>query len=244
LKTTYEISYKPIFNLLIWLGIFLIVIIFFGDFLYELKYGRTLKNSNSLYVTGIPFTIILFLPNFLIILFYLKENYETSFSVDRKKNVIEIKSGEELKTYNLDQIESSIYSRQSYHRDFFWKSFFGYSDLGYVDLIFKNNDRYFLSCFLIDITKEPIFENSQIKYSFLPFINRKDPKIVKEKVEIQIKKRIEKEKKLAEKRIEKLKSNFSSKTTAELNEMLNEKSKYQKEAIIAIKEILKNKNVG
>ncbi len=108
MKTTYELKYKPLINLLIWLGIFLVVIIFFGDFLYELKYGRSLKNSNSLYVTGIPFTILLLLPSFLITIFYLKENYKTNFTIDRKKNSIEIKSGKNLKTYSLDQIESSI----------------------------------------------------------------------------------------------------------------------------------------
>ncbi|MBU2920516.1 hypothetical protein KO504_04120 [Winogradskyella psychrotolerans] len=233
MKTTYELTYKPLIKILIWLGIFLVVIIFFGDFLYELKYGRSLKNSNSLYVTGIPFTILLLLPSFLITIFYLKENYKTNFTIDRNKNIIEIKSGKNLKTYSLDQIESSIYNRQSYQKDFFWDTFSCYADLGYLDLTFKNNDRYFLSCFLIDITKEPIFENSKIKYSFLPFIDRTDPKLIMEKAEKQ-----------TTKRIEKLKSNYSSKTVTELNEMLNNKSKYQKEAIIAIKETLKNKNVG
>jgi len=229
----FELSYKPLRNIFYWLFGLLILFIFFGDYLYELKYGRALKNSNSLYITAILFTFILSLPAILITIFYLKENYKTYFFVDRKKNIIEIKSGEDLKTYSLDEIESSIYHRQSYHRDIFWKGFFGYSNLGYLDLTFKNNDRYFLSCLLIDVTKEPIFENSKIRYSFLPFIDRTDPKEVKKKAEEQSKKRIEK-----------LKKNFSSKTNSELKEMIKNKSKYQKEAIIAINELLENKNVG
>ena len=220
-------------KILIWLGIFLVVIIFLGDFLYELKYGRSLKSSNSFYITGIPFTLLLLLPSFLIAIFYLKENYRTNFTIDKELDIIKIKFGKNIKTYNLSEIESSIYNRQSYQKDFFWDAFSCYADLGYVDLTFKNNDRYFLSCFLIDVTKEPIFENSQIKYSFFPFIDRTDPKTVKKKVEQQ-----------TEKRIEELKRNFSSKTEFELNEMLKNKSKYQDEAIIAIKQVLENKNVG
>ncbi|MCB0458187.1 MAG: hypothetical protein KDC91_10630, partial [Flavobacteriaceae bacterium] len=96
-------------KILIWLGIFLVIIIFFGDFLYELKYGRSLKNSNSLYVTGIPFTLLLLLPSFLVTIFYLKENYKTSFTIDKKLNTIEIKSGNQVKIYKLSEIESSIY---------------------------------------------------------------------------------------------------------------------------------------
>ena len=233
LKTTYRLTYKPLIKILIWLGIFLVVIIFLGDFLYELKYGRSLKSSNSFYITGIPFTLLLLLPSFLIAIFYLKENYRTNFTIDKELNIIKIKFGKNIKTYNLSEIESSIYNRQSYQKDFFWDAFSCYADLGYVDLTFKNNDRYFLSCFLIDVTKEPIFENSQIKYSFFPFIDRTDPKTVKKKVVQQ-----------TEKRIEELKRNFSSKTEFELNEMLKNKSKYQDEAIIAIKQVLKNKNVG
>jgi len=220
-------------KILIWLGIFLVIIIFFGDFLYELKYGRSLKNSNSLYVTGIPFTLLLLLPSFLVTIFYLKENYKTSFTIDKKLNTIEIKSGNQVKIYKLSEIESSIYNRQSYQKDYFWDTFSCYADLGYIDLTFKNNDRYFLSCFLSDVTKSPIFENSQIRYSFLPFIDRADPKEVKKKAEEQSKKRIEK-----------LKRNFSSKTNSELKEMIKNKSKYQTEAIIAINELLVNKNVG
>ncbi|WP_157805351.1 hypothetical protein [Confluentibacter citreus] len=220
-------------KILIWLGIFLIVIIFFGDFLYELKYGRSIKNSNSLYIVGIPFTLLLLFPSFLIAIFYLKENHKTNLTIDKKLNTIEIKIENNIKTYDLSEIESSIFTRQSYQKDFFWNTFSCYADLGYVDLTFKNNDRYFLSCFLIDVTKEPIFKNSQIKYSFLPFIDRTDPKKVKEITEQQTKKRIET-----------LKINFSSKTESELKKMLNNKSKYQNEAIIAINELLKNKNVG
>jgi hypothetical protein len=172
-------------------------------------------------------------PSFLIAVFYLKENYKTSFTIDEKLKTIEIISGNSSKSYDLSEIESSIYNRQSYQKDYFWNTFSCYADLGYVDLTFRNNDRYFLSCFLIDVTKEPIFENSEIEYSFLPFIDRTDPKAVKDKADRQ-----------TQKRIEKLKRNFSSKTDSELKEMLKNKSKYQNEAIVAVTELLKNKNVG
>jgi hypothetical protein len=229
----FELTYKPLRKIFYWFTGFIILILFFGDYLYELKYGRSSGNSNSLEITGIIFTFVLLFPSLLITLFYLKENFKTDFHIIKKKHIIKIKSNNILKTYDLDQIESVIYHRQSYQKDLFWNTFSCYSDLGYVDLTFKNKERYFLTSFLINTNQKPIFENSQIKYSFLPFIDRTDPKLIKEKTEKQTKKRIEK-----------LKGNFKNKSIAELNEMLNNKTKYQNEAVLAINEILKSKNVG
>ena len=229
----FELTYKPIRKLLYWFLGFSIFFIFFGDYVYELKYGRSLGNTNSLQIIGIIFTIVLLFPSLLITLLYLKENFRTSFQFIKKKNIIRINTKDSSKTYSIDEIESVIYYRQSYRRDFFWSSFSCYSDLGYIDLIFKNEERYFLTSFLINTNQEPIFENSQIKYTFLPFIDRIDPKLIKLEDQKQIKKRIEK-----------LKRNFKNKSQSELNEILNNKSKYQNETIIAINELLKNKNVG
>jgi hypothetical protein len=230
----FELTYKPLRKIFYWFFGFIILFLFFGDYLYELKYGRSSGNSNSLEITGIIFTFVLLFPSLLITLFYLKENFKTDFQIIKKKRIIKINSNNILKTYDLDQIESVIYHRQSYRKDLFWNAFSCYSDLGYVDLTFKNKERYFLTSFLINTNQEPIFDNSRIKYSFLPFIDRTDPKLIKEKTEKQTKKRIEK-----------LKCNFNNKSITELNEMLDNKTKYQNEAIIAINEILKRKkNVG
>jgi hypothetical protein len=233
LKTKFKLKYRPLTKILVWLGIYLFIVIFFGEFFYELKYGVSLNNSNIIFNIGVPFTIILILPSFIVAILYLKENQKMSFVVDKNQKIVEININSESKTYYLDQIESVIYNRQSYQKDFFWNDFSCYSHLGYIDLTFKNNDRYFLSCFLIDITKSPIFENAEIKYSFLPFIDRTDPKLIKEKTQ-----------KLKLKRIERLKQNFKSKSENELNKILENETKYQEEVLIAIREILKEKNVG
>jgi len=209
---------------------FNILFLFFGDYLYELKYERSSGNDNSLKITGIIVTSVLLFPSLLITFLYLKENFRTTFQVIKKKNTIKINTKDHSKTYNLDQIESAIYYRQSYRKDFFWSAFTCYSDLGYIDLTFKNEERYFLTSFLINTNQEPIFENSQIKYTFLPFIDKTDPKRIKEKAQKQTKKRIEK-----------LKNKFKHKPLTELNDMLRTNSKYQNEAIIALQELLKNR---
>ena len=73
----FELTYKPLRKIFYWFTGFIILILFFGDYLYELKYGRSSGNSNSLEITGIIFTFVLLFPSLLITLFYLKENFKT-----------------------------------------------------------------------------------------------------------------------------------------------------------------------
>lgn len=231
MKRKFHLTYKPVWKLLICLGIHLIIIIFFGEYLYELKYGRGIKSLSALYIIGVSIISIILFPSLLITISYLIENRFTYFIINERKNQIDIIIKGETKTYSLDQIKSSIYHRQSYQKDKYWNTFSCYSDLGYLDISFKNNDRFYFTSFLVDIYKKPILENTQIKYSFLPFINKANPSDLEEKENLQ-----------SLKQIEKLKNKFTKKTINELREIQNDKSKYSKEAIIAIEEVLKKKN--
>ena len=65
------------------------------------------------------------------------------------------------------------------------------------------------------------------------YINKSDSKEAVELKQVQ-------EKNRTEKFVEK----FQSKSESELNEILNNKSKYQKEAVKAVEIIMGNKNVG
>lgn len=158
-----------------------------------------------------------------------------SFSIDKNENRITIIKNEKKYSYFLEEVESSIYHRQSYQKDLFWNNFSAYSELGYIDLTFKNNDRYYLTSFLVDVTKEPIFENSEIKYSFLPFIDKSNPKINERKLK-------EKAANDQKRKYERIKSKLIEKTEFELRDIIKNET-HIKEAIDIAKEIIKERNL-
>lgn len=152
-------------------------------------------------------------------------------TIDPKNKLIEINHSGAINSYKMDDIESSIYQRNTYSKDLMWQVF-SYADLGYCDLTLKNGDRYFLTSYLIDITKKALFENTEIKYSIFPSIDKTDPKIV-----------VEKAKKQTKKRIEKLKFNLINKSEFELKAIINSNGEYTKEAVDIAKQILKEKTL-
>jgi hypothetical protein len=220
---------KNILLWFVWTISLLVISCICTPYIYELKYGYEIKNNFDVFIYSFVIIILLSIPSFILWVNYYINNKDCKISIGKKD--IKIEYNNVLKSYIISDIRTSNYVLNSYQKDVFWSGFLGYSNLSYWDLTFKNGDRYFISSLLIDLGARPIIEETTITYSIFPLINKTDPILIKEKVE-----------KMTIKRIEKLKSNFETKTVTELNEMLNNKSKYQQEAIIAIKEILKNKN--
>ncbi|WP_452225043.1 hypothetical protein [Lacinutrix chionoecetis] len=108
------------------------------------------------------------------------------------------------------------------------------SDLAYWDLEFKNGDRFYISNLLVDFLHEkPIIENTKYRFRMFQYINKQDSKEAFTLKKVQ-------EKNAVEKFVEK----FQSKSESELNEILNNKQDYQKEAVKAAVIIMKKKNVG
>ncbi|WP_157724145.1 hypothetical protein [Winogradskyella sediminis] len=177
------------------------------------------------------------LPNFIIYLDYYKENKNTKINIDTENNSIGIVENGISKQYKITEIKSSIYHLGIYYKNRIdnamrWKMI--NSDLAYWDLEFKNGDRYYISNLLVDFLHDnPIVDNTKYRFRMFQYINKSDSK---EAVEL---KQVE-EKNRTEKFVEK----FQSKSESELNEILNNKSKYQKEAVKAVEIIMKNKNVG
>nr|WP_298924653.1 hypothetical protein [uncultured Allomuricauda sp.] len=231
LKTTFRLTYRPFWNFLKWYGLFLASIFILGPFLYEWRYGNNIGELFIFYRNTIGFITLVFIPYLILLITYFQENKKTEFSTDIKNNIIEINQKERIKTYRFSEIKTSIYHRNTYTNDLMWQAF-SYADLGYWDLTFKNGDRYFLTSYLIDTNKKPLLENTEVKYSLFPSINKTDPEIVFQKAKEQ-----------RGKRIEKLKRNFMHKSESELKEITISKDKYQEEAIQAAKLLLKNKNV-
>jgi len=76
-------------------------------------------------------------------------------------------------------------------------------------------------------------DNTKYRFRMFQYINKSDSKEAVELKQVQ-------EKNRTEKFVEK----FQSKSESELNEILINKSRYQKEAVKAVEIIMKNKNVG
>lgn len=177
------------------------------------------------------------IPSVLIFLNYYQENKETTFMLDLNSKKITITQNEKTKEYCKEDVEESVYHLGIYYKNSIDKA--GRlpmlaSHFGYWDLKFKNGDRYYLTNILHDfIFDEPYYENTNYRFRMFSFINKSNSKEAIELKEF-------KEKNQIEIFIEK----FQSKTESELNEILNNKNSYQKEAFKAAEIIMKNKSVN
>ena len=177
------------------------------------------------------------IPSFLMYLNYYIENKNTSFILDLESKKIKITQKGTSKEYNTNDVDESNYHLGIYYKnaiDGAWRIPMLVSDFGYWDLKFKNGDRYYLTNILHDFTHEtPFLSRTEYRFRMFPYINKSSSKKAIELKEIQ-------EKKAVENYVKK----FQSKTENELNEILNNKKNYQKEAVKAVEIIMKNKNVG
>ncbi|WP_308993983.1 hypothetical protein QLS71_013955 [Mariniflexile litorale] len=177
------------------------------------------------------------LPNFLIFINYYRENKNTRIDIDLDSDKIIISENGIKKQYKISDIKSSIYHLGVYYKNRIdnarrWKMM--NSDLAYWDLKFNNGDTFYISNFLVDFLHEkPIVKNTKFRFRMFQYINKSDSKEAIELKQAQ-------EKNMMEKYVEK----FQSKTENELNEILNNRKSYQKEAVEAAELIMRNKNVG
>ncbi|APD06266.1 hypothetical protein UJ101_00728 [Flavobacteriaceae bacterium UJ101] len=181
--------------------------------------------------------LIFNLPNIIIYLNYYRENRYTKINIDTKNNSIGIVKNGISKQYKITEVKSSIYHLGIYYKNRIdnamrWKMI--NSDLAYWDLEFKNGDRYYISNLLVDFLHDkPFVDNTKYRFRMFQYINKSDSKEALGLKQVQEKNRTEK-----------FVMKFQSKSESELNEILNNKSKYQKEAVKAVEIIMKNKNVG
>ncbi|MCR8668072.1 hypothetical protein NO995_10290 [Aestuariibaculum sp. M13] len=237
MKKTYQPNNKLLKTLLRENLYFAIGLIILTPILYYFREGKQ-------FVWDFPFVkimavilIIYNLPNFIIYWDYYKENKTTKIKFDTESNRIGITKNGVQKQYEISEIKSSIYHLGVYYKNRIddakrWKMI--NSDLAYWDLEFNNGDRYYISNLLVDFLHDaPIVQNTKYRFRMFQYINKSDSKEAVELKQTQEKNRT---KKFVDK--------FQSKSESELNYILNNKSKYQKEAVKAVEIIIKNKNVG
>ena len=214
---------------------FLIGLVILTPIVHYLKKGKIFV-LDFLFVKIMAGIIFLFnIPSLIILLEYYRENKDTNLVIKQTEIIIS-KEGK-TKKYRISDIESSIYHLGKYYQNRIdnanrWKMM--NSDLGYWDLRFNNGDRYYLTNLLIDfLHEEPIVANTKYRFRMFQSINKSDSKEAIELKQIQEKNQTEK-----------FVGKFKSKSESELNQILNNKSKYQKQAVKAAEILIKNKNVG
>ncbi|GGI56864.1 hypothetical protein GCM10011444_11730 [Winogradskyella haliclonae] len=237
MKKTFEHNNKLLKILLRENVYFVVGTIIITPIYYYLRKGEPFV-LNFLFVKIMSVIFLIYnLPNFIIYLDYYKQNRDTKIEIDSELGSIGIVKNGISKQYKISEIKSSIYHLGIYYKNRIdnarrWKMI--NSDLAYWDLEFKNGDRYYISNLLVDFLHEkPFVDNTKYRFRMFQYINKSDSKEVVELKQVQ-------EKNRTEKFVEK----FQSKSESELNEILNNKSKYQKEAVKAVEIIMENKNVG
>ena len=228
---TYKLNNKSILKLV--RDTFIVIFLLFIVNYYFLK----IDNVKVISITILYLIVVHDLPAILILLNYYKYNRKTEFTLS--ENSITITENGFSKNYNFKDVEKSIYNLGKYYQNALDRKYripLLLTDFGYWDLTFKNGDRYFLTTLLQDfLLKECKVENTKYRFRLFPYIDKS------EKIDGIELKPIEYKPKG---RTEKLKESYKEKTSEELKYIIENKSKYQKEAIIVAEQILKEKNVG
>ena len=237
LKKHYEINNKLLKGLLFDNIKKIVLIIIVLPFYWKLRNGTEFVLDQQIVIIFSVIILIMNIPSLLIYLNYYFENKDTSFTLDFDSKKITITQKGVTKEYDKNDIEKSNYHLGIYYKNAIDKSgrwAMLSSDFGYWDLMFKNGDRYYLTNILHEfIHDKPFTQNTKYRFRLFTYINKSDSKEAVELKQIQ-------EKNITEKFVEK----FKSKTENELNEILNNKTKYQKQAVKAAEILIKNKNVG
>lgn len=213
-----------------------IVLIIFFSILWAINGFEEMEYFSFLLIV-FPLTILfLNLPVIFLWIDYYYHNKETSIEIDISSNFIKIKEKKCSKTYKFSEIETSTYHLGSYYEnlfDSFGKELMLHSDFGYWDLKFKNGNRYYISNLVVDFLHNKAFvEKTKYQFRILPYIRTSNStKAIKLKKEV--------EKNITDRFVEK----FVSKSEEELRVILNNKNKYQKNAVKAAEIVLKSKGV-
>lgn len=118
------------------------------------------------------------IPAIIVAVNYYLENRDTSLWIDEEAGLIFIKKGTLSNTYELSEIEKSVYHLGIYYKNYEDQALrekMLSSDLAYWDVSFQNGDRYYLTNLLIDfLHKEPIVPHTTYNYRFLQTISKPD----------------------------------------------------------------------
>jgi hypothetical protein len=173
---------------------------------------------------------------YIIPLIYIHFNYyienknsilkltENGISISRKNDLVVFEFNEIKKVeFNFSY---TLYDKR--FRWFFWDEYF------YAEVHLKNGENLIITCLLFD-QLETIIPLKLIKRKkrIFPYIKKLNVSTIEKNTKIQ-----------TGKRIKNLTLSFKKKSKSELSEIINNKNKYQKEAIEIANQILKEKNVG
>ncbi|MFI1770160.1 hypothetical protein ACH5TX_00350 [Flavobacteriaceae bacterium MEBiC06459] len=196
-------------------------------------------NPTVILITIGQFFILFNGPAIYLLINYYKYNKKTEFSIDKNSNKISIIENGITKEYSLNEVKYSIYNLGKYWQNAIDKNYripTIFSDFGYWDLTFENGDRYYLTTLLQDFLLEKNdIKNTKYRFRLIPYIDKSEKKQGIELKPIEYK---------PKSRTEKLKESYKEKTNEELKYIIENKSKYQTEAIKIAEQILKEKTLG
>ncbi|WP_157805339.1 hypothetical protein [Confluentibacter citreus] len=230
---TYKLNLKSIFRLIRTNLIILFLLYILNH--YFLK----VYNPTVILISIGHFFVLFNGPAIYLLINYYRNNKKTEFSIDENSNKISITENGITKKYSLNDIKYSIYNLGKYWQNAIDKNYripTIFSDFGYWDLTFENGDRYYLTTLLHDfLLEEDKVNDTKYRFRLIPYIDKSETEKGIELKPIEYK---------PKSTTEKLKESYKGKTNEELKYIIENKSKYQKEAIKVAEEILKEKNVG
>ncbi|WP_160130462.1 hypothetical protein [Kordia antarctica] len=236
MKKTYKLHYKLLKkvlkeNLFIFLGF-----IFLGFIFGLFSETKDAEYRTIMLLTFVGVMLLLNLQTIILLIDYYVRNKETIVEIDTASKYITISKKGHFKKYEFSEIETSTYHLGIYYKqaiDNWVREYAIHSDFGYWDLKFKNGDRYYISNLIVDFLHEYAFiKKTKYRFRFFPYINTSNSKKA-------VKLKRAKEKTNIEKFVEK----FQSKNEKQLREILDNKTKYQKDAVKAAEIVLKRKNI-
>ena len=177
------------------------------------------------------YNLVFFLPAFYLHFTYYFDNRKTALTVDSNSKRFSVTNKDNTLDFTFDDIHLAeqhlgiYYKNKIDHRGRWTAPWTGY---GYLKLKLKDGQTFFISSLMIDVQNPPL-PFTQTKYRFLPFIDRQEVTVV------DMQNWIEKERQ--EKYVNYLEK-FAGLPREILQDKVDNKKKYEPEAIAASKKLL------
>lgn len=202
---------------------------------FILLFRNTTTEYNFNFFIILFVTLIIYnIPFYYLLISYYFENKNMELRLENETIFVTKNSIE--KSFNKNEVLNSTFHIGIFHKnkiDNINRTYANFSDLGYWELEFIDGEKFYLTNLIVNfLHQKPILDNTEIKYRIFPYIIRKKS-ILQDKTDLENQENI---------LINRFLKKFKNKTPKELEYIISEKNKFQKEAIKAAELLLNKKS--
>lgn len=203
------------------------LLIVIGSHLFQKLDGQEI-DLQLLLLLSMFATFIIYIPSLILLIQYFQNNKELEYEIEMRKSNLKIISQGIQTIYKFEDIvESKIYQTNFKDPNFIAVEYLPYADFGYWYLRMKDNSQYRFTSLMSNVERMPIITDTEIEYVTYPNFK-------KEYYDYEVQKK---------NNISFWKSKFKNLNTKELLARVEQNDYLEKNAQIAIMELLEEKGL-